>query len=178
MCFNKIGGSVCKFDLWIWPENVFLSFYSAFIRHLLNQADHQRTARGHLFSPVAGPWARDLPTYLSLSLPAHRFSSCCAGCREGNEPWEPALLDWREEPDCQTDLLVTESLHSPRLALKSLWQCISCSSLFSLVLHSESFCFLLFWLPLIFLFFSLPNLLSSPFTPVRCPTMMSSSQFS
>lgn len=39
----------------------------------------------------------------------YRFSSHCDRRREGNECWEQAGVDWREEPHSQTDLLVTEA---------------------------------------------------------------------
>lgn len=39
----------------------------------------------------------------------YRFSSRCDRRREGNECWEQAGVDWREESHSQTDLLVTEA---------------------------------------------------------------------
>lgn len=51
---------------------------------------------------------KDLFEMHSPPLP-YRFSSRCDRRREGNECWEQAGVDWREESHSQTDLLVTEA---------------------------------------------------------------------
>lgn len=117
------------------------------------------------------------PTRLSemrLSFPPHRFSSGCDGCRERDEPWEQALLDWREESYSQTDLLVSEPPQSHFAVC--LQRCLSCSFLL-IVLCSDSLFLLTFILFGVSFVFSFPN--QTLFScPVRCPTMTSSSLFS
>lgn len=127
---------------------VFKSFIQLFRQPLLNQSDRWRTVALmdkvsvnllkllqlwighwsiHYLKGQHNPSSKKLwyaPTDLSemhVFLAAPRFSSCCNRCREGNEPWEQALLDWRKVSDSQADLLVTESLNTPSLALHSVF---------------------------------------------------------